>query len=155
MVLACACLLASGWALGQAGGKDDNDPDRPKTKKSAIPGDDLPQDLRERIRDGLRLLDKKDFEMFVMKIVEPADVEAVLADKPLMDVAKQFRKQRSWSVEQALRFAYEARPTLYNGKTVAAFHLRGVPRNEPQFMYWEKQDGTWYLLNRAPEIEPE
>ena len=117
---------------------------------TAVFSQEVKPELREALEtvipEGIRLLEAKEYKVFVELFVPPAELKKIAERTPLEEFAKQFGERKSPQLLEALNEIKGAKPRLDDSGTKATFALR-EEMGKKRTITFVKVDKHWYIKN--------
>lgn len=100
--------------------------------------------LQKRIQKVIKLMEQKDYEVFLVNYYEPAKVEELKERHDIKKLAKYFGEgpQKDYLLNY-LKSVQNQSPRFNEAKTTARF----VADDFPSELVWHEVEGNWYLKN--------
>lgn len=102
--------------------------------------------LSTAIPEGIRLLEAKEYVVFLKSFVAPSDLKMITERSSLEEFAKKFGETKGPRMLEVLKEIKEAKPSLDATETKATFALKEEigPKKSITFA---KQEKRWYIQN--------
>jgi len=102
--------------------------------------------LETAIPEGIRLLEAKEYKVFVEIFVPPADLKRIVEGSSLEEFAKKFGERKAPRLLEILKEIKGTKPSLDESGTKATFALK-EEKDGKKSITFVKVDKYWYIKN--------
>jgi hypothetical protein len=102
--------------------------------------------LETAIPEGIRLLEAKEYKVFVEIFVPPADLKKIIEGSSLEEFAKKFGERKAPRLLEILKEIKGTKPSLDDNGTEATFSLK-EEKDGKKSITFIKVDKYWYIKN--------
>jgi hypothetical protein len=102
--------------------------------------------LETAIPEGIRLLEAKEYKVFVEIFVPPADLKKIIEGSSLEEFAKKFGERKAPRLLEILKEIKGTKPSLDDNGTEATFSLK-EEKDGKKSITFVKIDKYWYIKN--------
>ncbi len=145
--LASALILAA-FSIGVA--QDPKPAQEPKPTQEPKPAQEVKVERLEKLEtaipEGIRLLEAKEYTLFMKSFAKPDDLKRVLEKESMDEFAKRFGETRGAILLSILKDFKDVKPKMDETGTKATYPVKteGSPKKEMTFTKIEKR---WYIEN--------
>jgi hypothetical protein len=115
----------------------------------AFANDDEPEkreQLETAIPEGIRLLEAKEYELFLQSFVSPDELKDVTGGTSLAEFAKKFGERKAPRLLEVLKEIKDVKPVLDEAKAEATFAFKKEIGGKKSITF-QKVDKYWYIKN--------
>ena len=106
------------------------------------------QSLNAAIQEGIKLLEAKDYEKFLKRLVKPDDLEKIVKNAGSLDkFVASFGQEKAADVLAALKQIKDTTPTFDTAGKQAKFSLKNPPQLHMKTMTFTRVKNRWCIEN--------